>query len=305
MNINFMQNYKNIFLFSLILIFISLFSYIGKGFNLGIDFSGGLLIEIAKENNDINIEEVRKTLDLNKIKDYEAQYFGSNREVLIKIKIDESSNNKGEQVFSILKDYDSELVLNRTELVGPKVGEELKRSAFIAIFIVLICVLVYISFRFEYLFAIGAIAALTHDLIITFGLISLLNIEFNLTVLAAVLAILGYSLNDTIVVYDRIRENINKKELNKLKDIINISINETLSRTIMTSFTTLVALVSLFLFGGEVMNGFSLTLILGIIIGTYSSIYIAGSLLLLFSKNNTDKKEIGGNKYINKEDGII
>jgi preprotein translocase SecF subunit len=266
---------------SVIAIISSLFFLVYKNLNFGIDFKGGTLIELKKDN-DLTIAEIRSQLSGLNIGDIQIQTFGSDNIILIRI--ENSSNlvanadmNTIELIRSNLGD---DITIQRTEIVGPKVSSELIQKGVIAIVIAVFLMLFYIWIRFEWQFSIGAVTALIHDVIITMGIFSLLQIEFNLSIIAALLTIIGYSMNDTVVVYDRIRENLRKYKQMNIYELINQSLNETMSRTLLTSVTTLLALFSLYFLGGEVLRGFTLAMIIGVFIGTYSSIFIASQMIL-------------------------
>ena len=266
---------------SVIAIISSLFFLVYKNLNFGIDFKGGTLIELKKDN-DLTIAEIRSQLSGLNIGDIQIQTFGSDNIILIRI--ENSSNlvanadmNTIELIRSNLGD---DITIQRTEIVGPKVSSELIQKGIIAIVIAVFLMLFYIWIRFEWQFSIGAVTALMHDVIITMGIFSLLQIEFNLSIIAALLTIIGYSMNDTVVVYDRIRENLRKYKQMNIYELINQSLNETMSRTLLTSVTTLLALFSLYFLGGEVLRGFTLAMIIGVFIGTYSSIFIASQMIL-------------------------
>ena len=266
---------------SVIAIISSLFFLVYKNLNFGIDFKGGTLIEL-KKGNDLTIAEIRNQLSELNIGDIQIQTFGSDNIILIRI--ENSSNlvanadmNTIELIRSNLGD---DITIQRTEIVGPKVSSELIQKGIIAIVIAVFLMLFYIWIRFEWQFSIGAVTALIHDVIITMGIFSLLQIEFNLSIIAALLTIIGYSMNDTVVVYDRIRENLRKYKQMNIYELINQSLNETMSRTLLTSVTTLLALFSLYFLGGEVLRGFTLAMIIGVFIGTYSSIFIASQMIL-------------------------
>ena len=289
-NIKFLK-YKKITLFiSLIFCLLSFFSVFINGLNFGIDFKGGSLIEVKSEES-INISNVRSRLSSLNLGDVQIQNFGSEKNILVRVEASSSENNS-----SVLSIITSELVsfgeIQRTEVVGPKISSELIQKGILAIISAVGLMLFYIWIRFEWQFSLGAVLALIHDVIITIGIFSFFQIEFNLSIIAALLTIIGYSMNDTVVVYDRIRENLRKYKKQDLYDLINSSINQTLSRTVLTSFTTLLALFSLYIFGGQVIKGFTLAMIIGVFIGTYSSTFIASQLLHIlgvkrdWSKNN-------------------
>jgi preprotein translocase subunit SecF len=264
---------------SFILIVTAIVSLSFKGLNLGIDFTGGTLIEVGFEKS-IDLKTVRDTLKKTKFTSATVQYFGDDKEILIRLEPQKKSNAQiSSQIIRVLANL-GKSDIRRVEFVGPKVGEELTNDGGLAMLYALIGILIYVAFRFQYRFSLGSIVALIHDVIITLGLFSLLNIEFDLTVLAAILAIIGYSLNDTIVVFDRIRENFIATHKADSLVIVNEALNQTLSRTLMTSITTILVLLSLFFLGGEIIHGFATALLFGVIIGTYSSIYIASTVVL-------------------------
>ena len=279
--INFNKFYKLFNLISLSLVVVSVLLLFFKGLNFGVDFKGGTLIELRSNDKNINVTSLRQSFNKMNLGDFNVKKFGNENDFLIKIEKKDTSANAIE---IIKKDLTSSLGgsfnFRRVENVGPKVSSELLKSGIIAIALSLAAMLFYIWIRFEWQFSLGAILALFHDVIITLGLFSLFSLEINLSIVAAVLTIVGYSMNDTVVIYDRVRENLRKFSDIKIYDLTNISINETLSRTIITSATTLLALVSIYLFGGEILKGFSLAMIMGVIFGTYSSIYIANPILV-------------------------
>ena len=275
---------------SLILIALSVFAFVTRGINLGIDFTGGTLVEVGYDRA-IDLENVRAALGSADFRDVTVQHFGRSSDVLIRVapREDISSEALSDKVFSGLKArHDGRVDLRRVEFVGPRVGKQLTEKGGLAVLYALIGILIYVAVRFEYRFAIGAVVALIHDVTITMGVFSLFQIEFNLNELAAVLAVIGYSLNDTIVVYDRIRENFRRLRKGTPETITNSSLNETLSRTLMTSLTTMLVLVALFLLGGEIIHGFSLALLVGIFVGTYSSIYVASVAALALGISKSD-----------------
>ncbi len=272
-------------IFSTILLAASVFSLATNGLKLGIDFTGGTLIEVGYKQG-VDLSEVRATLDQAKFKSANVQYFGSTNEILIRLEPQTISSAKlSTKIIRLLGD---DADIRRVEFVGPKVGEELTNDGGLAMLYALIGILIYVAFRFEYRFALGSITALVHDVMITLGFFSLFQVEFDLTVLAAILAVIGYSLNDTIVVFDRIRENfLSTRHVDPAK-IINGALNQTLSRTIMTSVTTLLVLLALFFLGGEIIHGFAIALLIGVLIGTYSSIYVASSMILAMGITKED-----------------
>lgn len=294
--IDFVGKRKFAMIFSAVLLVLSITSIGFQGLKFGIDFTGGTLIELGYENT-ADLEDIRSKLSEGDFKGTNVQYFGSDTEVLIQLEPQEVSSAKLSS--SIIRMLGDGIDIRRVEFVGPKVGEELTNDGGLAMLYALIGILIYVAFRFEYRFALGSIAALIHDVIITLGIFSILQIEFDLTVLAAILAVIGYSLNDTIVVFDRIRENFLSTRQVEAEPIINEALNQTLSRTLMTSLTTLLVLLALFYLGGEVIHSFAGALLIGVIVGTYSSIYVASSMILALGISKEDmlpsekeKKEI-------------
>jgi preprotein translocase subunit SecF len=279
--IKFNKFYTHFNIISLILVILSLILLTFKGLNYGIDFKGGTLIELRSSDNNINVSNLRDNLNQMDLGDVSVKKFGNDQDYLIKFENKNDSKNIIEEIRSNLdKSFGNNFDFRRVENVGPKVSAELLKSGVIAISISLALMLIYIWIRFEWQFSLGAIIALFHDVIITLGLFSLLSLEINLSIIAAILTIVGYSMNDTVVIFDRVRENLRKYSDIKIFELTNISINETLSRTLITSITTLLALFSIFFFGGEILKGFSLAMIFGVIFGTYSSIYIANTVLV-------------------------
>ncbi|MDB3969345.1 protein translocase subunit SecF [Candidatus Pelagibacter ubique] len=279
--INFNKFYKLFNLISLSLVVASVLLLFFKGLNFGVDFKGGTLIELRSNDKNINVTSLRQSFNKMKLGDFNIKKFGNENDFLIKIEKKDTSANAMEVIKKDLtSSLGSSFNFRRVENVGPKVSSELLKSGIIAIALSLAAMLFYIWIRFEWQFSLGAILALFHDVIITLGLFSLFSLEINLSIVAAVLTIVGYSMNDTVVIYDRVRENLRKFSDIKIYELTNISINETLSRTIITSVTTLLALVSIYLFGGEILKGFSLAMIMGVVFGTYSSIYIANPILV-------------------------
>ena len=294
-NLNFVSYFKKLNLLSILMILISLIFIIFKGLNYGIDFKGGTIIEIRIENKNINVSNIRESLNKVNLGDINVKNFGEERDFLIKIE-EKLKDNKlviSEIKETLNKDLNEEVNYRRIESVGPKVSAELLKSGIISIGLALLVMLFYIWFRFEWQFSLGSIIALFHDVIITLGIFSILSIEINLSIVAAVLTIVGYSMNDTVVIYDRIRENLSKYNKLEIDQISNLSVNETLSRTLITSVTTLLALFSIFILGGEILKGFSFAMILGVIIGTYSSIFVAAPVLKYLKVNykTLEKKE--------------
>ena len=285
-NILFNKFYKKFNILSSILIIISLILLLFKGLNFGVDFKGGTLIEIRTDQKSNNITLIRDSLKQINLGDISVKSFGSETDFIIKIEKQDSNNPKFiDNIKLKLSNSIGNVDFRRVEKVGPKVSSELLRSGIIAISLSLAAMLLYIWIRFEWQFSLGAIMALFHDVIITLGIFSLFSLEINLSIVAAVLTIVGYSMNDTVVIFDRVRENLRKHADIKIFELTNISINETLSRTIITSATTLLALLSIYFFGGEILKGFSLAMILGVIFGTYSSIFIANPILVLLKVN--------------------
>ena len=294
-NINFSSFFKKANMLSLVIFFISIFFILFKGLNYGIDFKGGTLIELRISDNNIKISDIRSSFSNLNLGDVNIKEFGKKGDYLIKIeeKSDQNSKLIPSIKESITKNLQTETNFRRVENVGPKVSAELLQSGMLAIGLSLAAMLFYIWIRFEWQFSLGSIIALFHDVIITIGIFSLLSFEINLSIIAAVLTIVGYSMNDTVVIYDRIRENLSKYSKMSIDEISNLSVNETLSRTIITSITTLLALFSIFILGGEILKGFSFAMILGVIIGTYSSIFVASPILryLKVSSKTMEKEE--------------
>jgi preprotein translocase subunit SecF len=279
--IGFNRFYRPFNILSSMLIIISLILLVFKGLNFGIDFKGGTLIELRAFNNTINVSTLRESFNKMNLGDVNVKRFGNDKDFLIKFEKKENEIDTIKQIKnSLTKLIGNNFDFRRVENVGPKVSSELLRSGIIAITLALTVMLIYIWIRFEWQFSLGAILALFHDVILTLGFFSLFGLEINLSIIAAILTIVGYSMNDTVVIFDRIRENLKKYADIKIFELSNISINETLSRTLITSITTLLALTSIYFFGGEILKGFSLAMIFGVIFGTYSSIYIANSVLV-------------------------
>ena len=279
---------------STLLILASFASFFTKGLNWGLDFTGGSLIEVEFAQS-ADLSKVRKVMDEQGFGDATVQNFGSSRDVLIRLAPAKEEDGKkvdakmiGNQILTALQQMDSSATMRRIEFVGPSVGDELREQGGLAMLTALICILIYVALRFEWRFALGSVSALAHDVIITLGLFSVLGIEFDLTVLAAVLAVIGYSLNDTIVVSDRIRENFRKVRGSDAQEIIDVSLTQTLNRTMVTSITTALVLVALLVMGGELIKGFSIALLFGVVIGTYSSIYVASSIALSLGISRED-----------------
>jgi preprotein translocase subunit SecF len=287
--IDFMGQRKIAAVVSLLLVLVSVTSLTTRGLNFGIDFTGGTLVEVGYPQP-VKLEDIRTALADAGFNQAQAQHFGTSTDVLIRIapQTGKESAQLSEDAMSALRQQNPAVEMRRVEFVGPQIGEELTEQGGLAMIYALIGILIYIIVRFQWRFAPGAVVALVHDVLITLGVFSILQIDFDLTVLAALLAVIGYSLNDTIVVFDRIRENFRRIRKGTSYQIINTSINQTLSRTLMTSLTTLLVLTSLFVFGGEVIHSFSLALIVGVVVGTYSSIYVASTMALTLGISKAD-----------------
>jgi preprotein translocase subunit SecF len=299
--INFMGKRQLALVFSLLLIGVAAASLLARGLSLGIDFTGGTLIEVGY-SQPADLESVRAALEASGYGDSSVQQFGTPRDVLIRLASgagEGDSARLSNEVFAALsKMAQGEVELRRVEFVGPQVGDELTEDGALAVLVALIAILMYVAMRFEWRFALGSVIALVHDVLITVGLFSLLQIEFDLPVLAAVLAVIGYSLNDTIVVFDRIRENFRKMRKGTPVEIVNRSLNETLSRTLVTSMTTILVLLALFFLGGEIIHGFAFALLVGVLIGTYSSIYVASTSVLMLGVSKADLMPV-------KKEGVV
>jgi preprotein translocase subunit SecF len=282
-NISFLKFYKQFYLLSFLLIVISFISFFSKGLNLGIDFKGGTVIEMQFDKK-YSATNIREALIQQELGDVKVKEFGNNQTFLA---IFEKKSGKSDFIPNVKTQLEKSLTetinFRRVEMVGPKISKELTKSGIYAVLIALILMLFYIWLRFEWQFSLGSILALLHDVMLTLGAFSIIGFEFNLSIIAAILTIVGYSMNDTVVIYDRIRENLKKDDKSDLSDLINISVNETLPRTLKTSITTLLALIAIYFFGGEILRGFSFALIWGVIVGTYSSIFIAAPLILIFN----------------------
>ncbi len=288
--IDFMGKQNLALIFSGVMLFIAIASVIAQGLSLGIDFTGGTLIEVGYQKP-AELAKVREALAGEGFGEATAQHFGTSRDVLVRLapRDDMTNVELSDRAFAALKQaVEGGAELRRVEFVGPQVGDELTEDGGLAMLYALIGILIYVALRFEYRFAVGSVIALVHDVLVTIGIFSLFQIEFDLPVLAAILAVIGYSLNDTIVVFDRIRENFRKMRKGTPVEIINASLNQTLSRTLVTSLTTLLVLAALFLFGGEIIHGFALVLIIGVVVGTYSSIYVASTSVLMLGISKAD-----------------
>ena len=289
-NFDFMRLRKPAMIGSVALLLVSMISLFTLKLNVGIDFTGGSIIEVGYQQA-VELEPIRNVLGNAGFGDAIVQHFGSASEVLIRLvpDVDKDKAELSSEIIGLLQaSQDSDIDIRRVDFVGPQVGEELTEDGGLAVLYALIAILIYVAFRFEYRFSLGAVAALVHDVLITLGIFSILQLDFDLSVLAAILAVIGYSLNDTIVVFDRVRENFRKIRKKTSLEIVNTSINQTISRTLMTSFTTLLVLLSLFILGGEVIHSFALALIIGVLVGTYSSIYIATTTALALGISRSD-----------------
>ena len=283
----FMRYRKIASLVSISLFVVSILSLGLRGLSLGLDFSGGTLIEVSYESP-VSLQSIRNNLQDNGYPDSQVVNFGTNLDVLIKVADQSGNSSVGEDIFNILNNQEMLIELKRVEFVGPQVGDELRDQGGLGMIVALFMILMYVAFRFQYKFALGAVSALAHDVVIILGIFSIFGWDFDLTVLAALLAVIGYSLNDTIVVSDRIRENFRTERVLDPIDLIDLSLNQTLGRTLVTSLTTLLVLFALFIFGGELIKGFSLALILGVLIGTYSSIYVVANMLMSLALTKDD-----------------
>jgi len=280
-HINFLSKMAAFLTISIMIVILSIGTVFFKGLNFGIDFNGGTIIEVQKIIGNADVSEMRERLSSLDIGNTQLQEFGKETDLLIRV--EQNSDQEGSQqaiIKKITETIQSDYEIRRIEVVGPKVSGELIQKGITAVIASIVCVLIYIWFRFEWQFGVGAIVALIHDIVITIGVFSLFQLEFNLSIIAALLTIVGYSLNDTVVIYDRIREELRKYKKMPILELINQALNLTLSRTLMTSITTLIALLSLYLFGGEVIKGFTFAMIWGVLIGTYSSIFIASPVLI-------------------------
>jgi len=289
-NFDFMSLRKPAMIVSLALLLISIISLLTFKLNLGIDFTGGSIIEVGYQQA-AELQPIRNALEAEGFGDAIVQHFGSAQEVLIRLvpDVDKDKAEISSQVIGLLQAAsDTPIDVRRVDFVGPQVGEELTEDGGLAVLYALIAILIYVALRFEYRFSLGAVAALVHDVLITLGIFSVLQLDFDLSVLAALLAVIGYSLNDTIVVFDRVRENFRKIRKRTSIEIVNTSINQTISRTLMTSFTTLLVLFSLFFLGGEAIHAFAMALIIGVVVGTYSSIYVATTSALALGISRSD-----------------
>jgi preprotein translocase subunit SecF len=288
-HIDFLSFRKFAYVVSGVLILVSLASLFTRGLNFGIEFRGGVVIEAGFPAS-VELPPIRSALEQAGIDRSVVQHFGSSREITVQLMAEEGADPAAtrDRIMEILRTVDSAAELRRVEFVGPQVGRELAEQGGLATLFALLMILAYVSFRFQWKFSVGAVAALVHDVIVTLGFFSILQLGFDLAVLAAVLAVIGYSLNDTIVIFDRIRENMLKMRRKSTEDVVNASLNQTLSRTIMTGVTTLLVLLALYILGGEAISGFSIALIVGVVIGTYSSVYIASETALALKVTTLD-----------------
>lgn len=293
-NFDFLKLQKMTMVLSIFLVLASIGLFATVGLNLGIDFKGGILLEARNNTGPADISKVRNDLDTLKLGDVSLQGFGTETDVLIRIQRQEGDEKAQIAAIKAVTDIlGSDFDIRRTEFVGPTVGAELAEKGVLAVICALMAILVYIWFRFEWQFSIAAILALSHDVLTTIGLFSLTSFEFNLATVAAILTIAGYSINDTVVVFDRVRENLRRYKSYEQRDILNRSLNETLSRTVMTSVTTLLALTAIVIFGGAVLRDFALAMIWGVVIGTYSSVFIAVGILSRFDLKRVDQDDDG------------
>lgn len=294
-HIDFMGKRKIAFVLSAVLIVMSITALVTMRLNLGLDFTGGTLIEVSYPSA-VEVADVKANLRNADVTDAVVQQFGTASDIVVRVpprSEDESSAELSTVVLSALQQgVEGEVLMRRVEFVGPQVGDELTEQGILAVVYALIGIFLYVMFRFQWRFSVGAVVALVHDILISLGVLSLLRVEFDLTVVAALLAVIGYSLNDTIVLFDRIRENFPRMRKGAPTEVVNTSVNETLSRTVMTSMTTLLVLIALFIFGGEIIHAFAFTLIVGVLVGTYSSIYVASSTLLYLGVSKYDLLQV-------------
>jgi len=289
LNIDFLKLRKAMMVLSIVLLVSSVGSLVNQFLNLGLDFTGGTLIEVGYEST-ADLESIRHDLSAAGFDGAVVQYFGSSRDITVRLAPIAGMQNEeiGNNVLEALAASNPEVQMRRIEFVGPSVGEELTEQGGLAMLVALICIMIYVAIRFEWKFSVGSVAALAHDVFITLGIFSILQLEFDLTVLAALLAVIGYSLNDTIVIFDRIRENFLKMRKGTSEEIVNRSLNQTISRTMITSLTTILVLLALYLKGGELIHGFATALLIGVVIGTYSSIYVASTIALALGVSKED-----------------
>ena len=289
--LNFMKMTKPTTILSVVLIIVAIFSLATRGLNWGLDFTGGTLVEVGF-SQPADLEQLRATLADNEFGDAIVQNFGSSRDVLVRVPPREQVDNAdsiGDQLFNLMsREFDSDLVLRRVEFVGPSVGDELAEAGGVAMIVAAICILIYVSFRFEWRMALASVIGLVQDVFMVLGVFSLLQIQVDLTILAALLAVIGYSLNDSIVISDRIRENFIKLRNTEVPDVINISLSQSLSRTLITSLTTIMVLITLFFFGGQMVNGFAIAMLIGVVVGTYSSTFTRTAIMMALGISRED-----------------
>ena len=289
--LNFMKMTKPTTILSVVLIIVAIFSFATRGLNWGLDFTGGTLVEVGF-SQPADLEQLRATLADNEFGDAIVQNFGSSRDVLVRVPPREQVDNAdsiGDQLFNLMsREFDSDLVLRRVEFVGPSVGDELAEAGGLAMIVAAICILIYVSFRFEWRMAFASVMGLVQDVFMVLGVFSLLQIQVDLTILAALLAVIGYSLNDSIVISDRIRENFIKLRNTEVPEVINISLSQSLSRTLITSLTTIMVLITLFLFGGQMVNGFAIAMLIGVVVGTYSSTFTRTAIMVALGISRED-----------------
>ena len=289
--LNFMKMTKPTTILSVVLIIVAIFSLATRGLNWGLDFTGGTLVEVGF-SQPADLEQLRGTLADNEFGDAIVQNFGSSRDVLVRVPPREQVDNAdsiGDQLFNLMsREFDSGLVLRRVEFVGPSVGDELAEAGGLAMIVAAICILIYVSFRFEWRMAFASVMGLVQDVFMVLGVFSLLQIQVDLTILAALLAVIGYSLNDSIVISDRIRENFIKLRNTEVPEVINISLSQSLSRTLITSLTTIMVLITLFLFGGQMVNGFAIAMLIGVVVGTYSSTFTRTAIMVALGISRED-----------------
>ena len=289
--LNFMKMTKPTTILSVVLIIVAIFSLATRGLNWGLDFTGGTLVEVGF-SQPADLEQLRATLADNEFGDAIVQNFGSSRDVLVRVPPREQVDNAdsiGDQLFNLMsREFDSDLVLRRVEFVGPSVGDELAEAGGLAMIVAAICILIYVSFRFEWRMALASVIGLVQDVFMVLGVFSLLQIQVDLTILAALLAVIGYSLNDSIVISDRIRENFIKLRNTEVPDVINISLSQSLSRTLITSLTTIMVLITLFFFGGQMVNGFAIAMLIGVVVGTYSSTFTRTAIMMALGISRED-----------------
>lgn len=306
--LNFMKLTKPTTILSILLIILAIFSLSTRGLNWGLDFTGGTLVEVGF-SQPADLQQLRDTLANNDFDDAIVQNFGSSRDVLVRVPPREQLENAdsiGDQLFNLMsREFDSGLVLHRVEFVGPSVGEELAEAGGLAMIVAAICILIYVSFRFEWRVALASVIGLVQDVFMVLGVFSLLQIQVDLTILAALLAVIGYSLNDSIVISDRIRENFIKLRNTEVPDVINISLSQSLSRTLITSLTTIMVLITLFFFGGQMVNGFAIAMLIGVVVGTYSSTFTRTAIMVALGISREDLLPPEVEKEGEEQDNLI